>query len=134
MLGLLKLPIELLRLAFHALQGLVDALRARNRLRFESTVLINAPREAVWRFNTADHMVLDGPPVMEISREPVSDSADLWLTRFAVGGQPSLRGGRRRMLRPRVEKALFGPRLQDELGSYDADSARPQSRNGAAAC
>jgi Zn-dependent protease len=92
MLGLLKLPIELLLLAFHALQGLVDALRARNRLRFESTVLINAPREAVWRFNTADHMVLDGPPVMEISREPVPDSADLWLTRVAVGGQPRAQG------------------------------------------
>ena len=45
MLGLLKLPIELLRLAFYALQGLVDALSARNRLRSEFTVLINASRE-----------------------------------------------------------------------------------------
>jgi Zn-dependent protease len=92
MLGLLKLPIELLRLAFHALQGLVDALRARNRQRFESTVLIDAPREAVWRFNTADHMVLDGPPAMEISCERVPDSADLWLTRVVVSGQPRSQG------------------------------------------
>ena len=48
MLGLLTLPIELLRLAFYALQGLVDALRAHNRLRSEFTVLINASRDAVW--------------------------------------------------------------------------------------
>jgi Zn-dependent protease len=33
-------------------------------------------------------MVLDGPPVMEIWCEPVPDSADLWLTRLAVSGQP----------------------------------------------
>lgn len=92
MLGLLTLPIELLRLALQALQGLVDALRGRNRLRFESTVLIDAPREAVWRFNTADHIVLDGPPPMEISCERVPDSADLWLTRVAVGGQPRSQG------------------------------------------
>ncbi|MBR1202465.1 MULTISPECIES: hypothetical protein [unclassified Bradyrhizobium] len=87
MLALLSLPIELLRIAYYALQGLVDALRARNRLRCEFTVLINAPREAVWRFNIADRMVFDGPPIMEISREPVPDSADLWLTSATVNGQ-----------------------------------------------
>ena len=83
MLALLKLPIELMRLAFYALQGAVDASRARNRLQLKFTVLVNAPREAVWRFSAADHMVLDGPPVMEISREPLPDGADLWLTRVA---------------------------------------------------
>ena len=62
MLGLLTLPIELLRLAFYAFQGLVDALSARNRLRSEFTVLINASRDAVWRLGTADRFVLDGPP------------------------------------------------------------------------
>jgi Zn-dependent protease len=85
---MLTLPVVLLRLAFHALQGLVDALRAHNRLHLESTVLINAPRETVWRLSTADHVVLDGPPVLEISREAVPDSADLWLARVAVSGQP----------------------------------------------
>ena len=49
MLALLTLPIELMRLAFYALQGVVDALRARNRLHLKFTVLVNAPREAVWR-------------------------------------------------------------------------------------
>src|SRR5216684_2216080 len=88
MLALLTLPIELMRLAFYALQGVVDALRARNRLHLKFTVLVNAPREAVWRLSTADQMVLDGPPVMEFLREPLPDSADLWLTRVAVSGQP----------------------------------------------
>jgi Zn-dependent protease len=88
MLGLLTLPIELLRLAFYALKGLADALRARNRLRFEDTVLVNASREAVWRLSTADHIVLDGPPMLEMSSEPLPDSPDLWLTRITVSGQP----------------------------------------------
>lgn len=88
MLGLLTLPIELLRLAFYAFQGLVDALSARNRLRSEFTVLINASRDAVWRLSTADRFVLDGPPIIEMSSEPLPDSPDLWLTRITVGGQP----------------------------------------------
>jgi hypothetical protein len=88
MLGLLTLPIELLRLAFYALQGLVDALRAHNRLRSEFTVLINASRDAVWRLGTAHRFVLDGPPTIEMSSEPLPDSPDLWLTRITVGGQP----------------------------------------------
>jgi hypothetical protein len=77
MLGLLTLPIQLLRIAFYALQGLVDVLRSRNRLRAEFTILVNASREAVWRLSTADHLVLDGPPSMEIS--PAQRS---WHTRF----------------------------------------------------
>lgn len=88
MLGLLTLPIELLRLAFYAFQGLVDALSARNRLRSEFTVLINASRDAVWRLSTADRFVLDGPPIIEMSSEPLPDSPDLWLTRITVSGQP----------------------------------------------
>jgi Zn-dependent protease len=88
MLGLLTLPIELLRLAFYAFQGLVDALSARNRLRSEFTVLINASRDAVWRLSTADRFVLDGPPIIETSSEPLPDSPDLWLTRIIVSGQP----------------------------------------------
>jgi Zn-dependent protease len=87
MLGLLTLPIELLRFAFHALRGVIDVLRVRNRLRSEFSVLVNAPRETVWRLSTADHLVLDGPPVMEIWYEPMPDSADLWLTRLAISGQ-----------------------------------------------
>jgi Zn-dependent protease len=99
MLRLLILPIELLRVAFYALKGLVDALMARDRLRSEFTVLINAPREAVWRFGTADRMVLDGPPRLEISSERLPDSADLWLTRVAVNGQPFSQGVYRRIER-----------------------------------
>jgi hypothetical protein len=99
MLALLTLPIELLRLAFYTVQGAVDALRARNRLRCEFTVLVNAPREAVWRLGTADHVVLNGPPVMEISRDPLPDSADLWLTRVTLSGQPRAQGVSRELER-----------------------------------
>jgi Zn-dependent protease len=88
MLAFLTLPIELLRIASYALKGLVDALRGRNRVFFESTVLVNASREMVWRFCSADHMVLDGPPLVETSSERLPDSTDLWLTRIAVNGQP----------------------------------------------
>jgi Zn-dependent protease len=88
MLGLLTLPIELLRIASYALQGLVDVLRSRNRLQAEFTILINASREAVWQLSTADHIVLDGPPLMEISCKPVPDSDDLWLTSVTISGQP----------------------------------------------
>lgn len=87
MLGLLNLPVELLRILVCAWQGMVDALRGRNRLRFESTVLIDAPREAVWRFNAADRTVLDGPPLIESASERLPDDPDLWLTRVAIGGQ-----------------------------------------------
>ncbi len=99
MLALLTLPIELMRLAFYALNGVVDALQARNRLHLKFTVLVNAPREAVWRLSTADHMVLDGPPVMEFSHEPVPDSADLWLTRVTISGQPQAQSVSRQLER-----------------------------------
>ena len=103
MLALLTLPIELMRLAFYALLGFVDVLRARNRLHFKFTVIVNAPREAVWRLSTADQMVFDGPPVMEFSREPVPDSADLWLTRLALDGQPRAQNVSRDLERDEVK-------------------------------
>jgi hypothetical protein len=49
MLRLLALPIEMLRIAFYALQGLFDTLRARNRLNLEFNVLVNTPRDDVWQ-------------------------------------------------------------------------------------
>jgi Zn-dependent protease len=106
MLGLLTLPIELLRVAFYALRGLVDALTARSRLRSEFTVLINAPREAVWRFCAADRMVLDGPPRMETACERLPDSADLWLARVAVNGQPFSQGVSREIERDEVKGVM----------------------------
>jgi len=106
MLTFLALPIELLRVTFYALQGLVDALRARNRPRFEYTVSINAPREAVWRISTADQIAFAGPPALELSREPVPDSDGLWLTRIAVNGQPRAQGVSRELERDE-EKGIF---------------------------
>jgi Zn-dependent protease len=90
MLMLLRLPLELLRFAFYAVGGLIDSLRGRDRLRVEFTVLIDAPREAVWRFSTADRVVLDGPPAIEYVTEPVPDGDGLFVTRVSVDGQPRL--------------------------------------------
>ncbi len=87
MLRLLTLPIELLRIAFYALKGIIDALTARNRLRSEFTVLVNASREAAWRLCAADRMVLDGSPRIETSSERMPDSAGLWLNRVTVNDQ-----------------------------------------------
>ena len=115
MLGLLALPIEILRIAFYALQGLVDALRARNRLNLEFNVLVNAPRDTVWQFSAADRMVLDGPPVMEISREPVPDSDDLWLTRLLVSGQPRTQGVGRELVRDEVKGVIIAQMVAHEL-------------------
>jgi Zn-dependent protease len=103
MLGLLTLPIQLVRVAFYALQGLVDALRSRNRLRTEFTVVVNASREAVWRLSTTDHLVLDGPPSMEISYKPLPDSDDLWLTCITVSGQPRVQAVSREIERDEVK-------------------------------
>ena len=103
MLSLLAVPIELFRIARYALQGLADALRARDRPRFEFTVLIKATRQAVWHFNSADHMVLDGPPVMEISREPLAHAPGLWLTRVALNGHPRAQAVSREIERDEVK-------------------------------
>jgi hypothetical protein len=115
MLRLLALPIELLRIAFYALQGLVDAVRARNRLNLEFSVLVNAPRDAVWQFSAADRMVLDGPPVLEISREPIPDSDDLWLTRLLVSGQPRTQGVGRELVRDEAEGVIIAQMVAHEL-------------------
>jgi Zn-dependent protease len=127
MLGLLTLPIELLRLAFYALQGLVDALRGRNRLRSEFTVLINASREAVWRLSAADHIVLDGPPVIEVSYEPLPDSDDLWLTRVIISGQPRVQTVGREIERDEVKgiiraKLVAHPLSVPPEGGRDVES------------
>jgi len=127
MLALLTLPIELMRIAFHALEGAVDALRARNRLHLNFKVLINAPREVVWQLSTADHMVLDGPPVIEISREPLPDSADLWLTRVAFGGQPRAQNVSRELERDEAKGIIRSRMMAHTLsvppeGGRDAES------------
>ena len=115
MIRLLALPVEILRIAFYALHGLVDALRARNRLNLEFNVLVDAPRDAVWQFSTADRMVLDGPPVLEISREPVPDSDDLWLTRLLVSGQPRTQGVSRELIRDEANGVLVAQGVAHEL-------------------
>ena len=87
LLGLLRLPIELLLIVFHVLFGVADIVAGRSRRRFESTVLIKAPREAVWRFVTADRVVFDGPPAMEVVDEPLAGGDGLRLTRVLYAGR-----------------------------------------------
>jgi hypothetical protein len=123
MLRLLTLPIELLCVAFYALKGLVDALTARSRLRSEFTVLINASREAVWRFCAADRIVLDGPPLIETSSERVPDSADLWLISVAVNGQPRSQGVSREIERDEAKGVIRAQYVEHAL-SVPPDGGR----------
>jgi hypothetical protein len=87
MLILLKLPTLLLQIVIYAVLGLTDVLRGRKRLRTEKTVLIDAPRDAIWRFVTADHIIFDGPPVTELISEKMPEDGDLRLTRVLCNGQ-----------------------------------------------
>jgi Zn-dependent protease len=91
LLGLIRLPIELALVAFHALIGVVDVIVGCKRRRFETTVLIKAPRDAVWRFLHADRIVLDGIPVMELTTEPVPGDDELHLERLTIAGREAMR-------------------------------------------
>jgi Zn-dependent protease len=130
MLALLTLPIELLRLAFYALKGLLDALRGHNRLRTEITVLVNAPRDTVWKLCADDQLVLDGPPTMEVSREPLPGSADLWLTRVAVDGQPRTQGVSREIERDEATGVIRARWLDHPL-SIPPDEGRDMESGSA---
>lgn len=110
--GLLTLPIVLLRIAFYAIKGLLDALAGRNRLHSEFTVLIDDPREAVWQFCIAPHMVLDGPPAMEIFSEPLPDNPGLRLNRIFISGQLQVRNVSRDVERD-DDKGTYRVRLID---------------------
>ncbi|MGJ5051167.1 metalloprotease [Bradyrhizobium oligotrophicum] len=115
MLRLLAVPIELLRLVICVLQAMVDAARNRQRQRYEAQILINAPRDAVWRFNVAERMVLNGPPVLEITREPLPGSPDLWLGRVAVSGQPRTQGVYREIERDDANGIIRSQNVAHEL-------------------
>src|SRR5262245_17337953 len=87
LLMLLRLPIELLLVLFHTLVAIADVVMGRKRRRFEATVFIKAPRDAVWRFCSASRIVLDGPPALEMAAEPLPGEEGLTLTRVTVGGR-----------------------------------------------
>jgi Zn-dependent protease len=110
--GLLTLPIVLPRMAFWAFKGLLDTLAGRNRLHSEFTVLINAPREAVWQFCIAGHVVLDGPPAMEIFSELLPDNPGLRLNRIFINGQLQVRTVSREVERD-DDKRIYRARLID---------------------
>ena len=87
LLGLLRLPFELLWIAYQALIGILDVARGRKRRRYEAAVLIKAPRDLVWRVYTAGRIVFDGPPALECIEEPVPGDESLRLTRVSVAGR-----------------------------------------------
>lgn len=123
MLRLLALPLVLLRIAFYAVQALIDTAKGRNRQRFESTILINAPRDAVWRFNVADRVTLAGPPVMDITRERIPESDDLWLTRVALSGQPRAQSVSREIERDE-DQGIFRAQTVDHELSVPPEGGR----------
>src|SRR5262245_7919284 len=85
LLALLRLPIELLWIAYLMLVAVADVAAGRKRRRFESSVLIRAPRDAVWRFSSASRVVFDGPPALEIVAEPLPGEEGLTLARVSIG-------------------------------------------------
>ena len=87
MLGVLRQPIELLLTASDVLVAAVDVMARRKRRAFQSTVFVRAPRDAVWRFLTANRNVYDGPPAMELVEELLPGSDDLRLQRVSVEGR-----------------------------------------------
>src|SRR5262245_19592496 len=86
MLILLRLPLTPLRVGLYALLAVPDRLRGRGRMQIEKTVEIDAPREAVWQLLIAPRVVFDGPPVVEMTTEPLPDDPNLGLTRVCVAG------------------------------------------------
>src|SRR5262245_23308604 len=87
MLALFRLPLELLWIACRILIAVFDGMIGHKRRLFESTALIKAPRDAVWRFLTAPRAVFDGPPVIELVSEPIPGEDGLNLCRVLVRGQ-----------------------------------------------
>src|SRR5262249_14230421 len=115
LMQLLRLPFSLLQIGFYALRGLADSLGGRKRLRVEVTTLINAPRDAVWRFMAAERTIFDGPPLMEIASEPLTDGSELWLTRVSVNGQEAGRIVSRRIERDEAKGILLSQGIPHEL-------------------
>src|SRR5262245_53066156 len=87
LLGLFRLPYELLWIAFHVAVAIADVVTGRKRRRFESTVLIKAPPDAVWRFMNVDRTVYDAWPTMESIKEPLPEGDGLMLTRVSFAGR-----------------------------------------------
>jgi hypothetical protein len=127
MLRLLALPVELLRIALYALQGVVDALRARSRLNQQFSVLVNAPRDAVWQISNAEHLVLEGPPTLELSRERLPDSDGLWLTRVLVNGQPKGQAVTREIVRDEAQGIVLAEIVPHALSVPREDGRNARS-------
>jgi Zn-dependent protease len=112
---LLRLPIEVLRIGFYALCGLADSLRGHKRLRVECTVLINAPRDTVWRLSTADRVAFEGITTTEIVREPLPGSDGLHVTRVSINGELQVQVVSRELERDEAKGAALAQAVPHEL-------------------
>jgi Zn-dependent protease len=112
---LLRLPIELSWIGFYALCGLVDSLRGHKRLRVEGTVLINAPRDVVWRLSTADRILFEGPSTIEIVREPLPGNDGLFVNRLSINGQLQLQLVARELERDEARGVALSQAMPHEL-------------------
>ena len=122
MLMLLSLPLTLLRIGYYALWALADVLRGRSRMRVEKTVEIGAPREAVWQLLIAQRVVFDGPPVVEMVTEPLSEDPNLGLTRVSIGGHEYARAVVRELERNEITGTIAVQQVPHEL-NWPPDAA-----------
>jgi hypothetical protein len=113
--GLPRLPIELLVTASDVLIAAVDVMAGRKRRGFETTVFVRAPREAIWRFLTADRGVFDGPPAMEWVDEPLAGSDGLRLARVSVEGRQIAQAVQRLVRQDAAEGVLILEIVPHEL-------------------
>jgi Zn-dependent protease len=120
---LLLWPVAVLQIGLYALWGLADVLRGRRRLRAESTVLIDAPRGAVWHFLTADRVMFDGAPLKEVIREPLPGSDDLYLTRTLIDGEEWSRVVSRELVRDEAAGTLVSQSVPDHPSTHPPELA-----------
>src|SRR5262245_8308596 len=119
---LLSLPLALLRFGLYALWAIADALRGRSRLHVRKAVEIRAPRAAVWELLTAQRVVFDGPPVVEMVVEPLPDDPDLGVTRVLVNGQETARVVMRELERNEATGTIRAQQVEHPL-TWPAESA-----------
>lgn len=66
-------------------QGVVDAALGRNRKRYVTSVGIKAPRDLVWTASSAQEIVFEGPPRIEIATALRPGTSDVYEGTVSVG-------------------------------------------------
>ncbi len=66
-------------------QGAIDAALGRNRKRYVTSVGIKAPRDLVWQASSAQEIVFEGPPRIEIATALRPGTSDVYEGTVSVG-------------------------------------------------